>query len=177
MTRIFSIPHATRIEHSTNLFFEKSSVMENPYSSPKPNLDDNHVMIARRCRGGIGRLTFIGMMIGLNILEYVLLVGMAPYGLTIRICLILLFFMMSLIPVFFRLKNIGMNPWLCLMIFIPVVNLLVALRCIAFPEGYSDTKQLDGAGKIIMGILIGMLALAFMAFFGLIVYFMINRPP
>ena len=59
-----------------------------------------------------------------------------------------------LFPIYFRLKNIGMNPWWCLVAIVPLANLLISIRCLIFPEGYQDTKKLDTAGKVITGIVL-----------------------
>ncbi|MCW0217276.1 MAG: hypothetical protein OJI67_03035, partial [Prosthecobacter sp.] len=70
-----------------------------------------------------------------------------------------------LIPPLFaqsRLKNIGMNPLWCLIMLIPIVGVLIHLRCLILPEGFADTKKMDTAGKVIMGILAALL-LAFVA--------------
>jgi len=51
--------------------------------------------------------------------------------------------LLLLVPVYYRLKNTGMNPWWCLGSLVPIVNLYIWFRCFLFPEGYSKTKKLD----------------------------------
>jgi len=53
-----------------------------------------------------------------------------------------------------RLKNMGYSGWWSVLIFVPLANLLVGLRCLICPAGYADTKRLDLAGKIITGIVV-----------------------
>ena len=68
-------------------------------------------------------------------------------------------FAVQVIPVYLRLKNIGMNPWWCLLALVPLLNLFVAIRCLVFQEGYVETEQLDKVGKVItasfFGVVIG----------------------
>jgi uncharacterized membrane protein YhaH (DUF805 family) len=51
------------------------------------------------------------------------------------------------VPTFFRLKNIGTNPWWCILMLVPIANFLVWIRCIVLPAGYQDTSKLDTAAK------------------------------
>ena len=59
-----------------------------------------------------------------------------------------IFVSVSFVPAYCRLKNIGMNPWWCLLLLVPIANLLVGFRCLVFQEGYQDTRKLDTAGRI-----------------------------
>ena len=47
--------------------------------------------------------------------------------------------------------------------FVPLLNIIVAVRCVAAPEGYADHKTLDTTGKIIVGIVIALIALLILA--------------
>lgn len=62
-----------------------------------------------------------------------------------------------------RMKNCGYSQLWCLGILVPLLNILVAVRAIACPEGYADHHKLDTAGKI----LIGLSLLAFVAVIGM----------
>ena len=55
-----------------------------------------------------------------------------------------------------RLKNLGHSGWWVLGLFVPILNIVVSVRMLAAPEGYADHKTLDGPGKVIIGVLIGM---------------------
>lgn len=69
----------------------------------------------------------------------------------------------SLIPVYYRLKNIGMNPWGCRLMLVGLVNLLVAIRCFVLQEGYVDTKKHDTSAKVITCIGVGLIILLIVA--------------
>jgi hypothetical protein len=100
-------------------------------------------------------------MMGLAILQNVLLAGVAaadPSG-AAGLMVALLFTAVSFIPVYYRLMNIGMNPWWCLLMLVPIANLLVGIRCLICPEGYADTKKLDTAGKVVTFIVLGLFVL------------------
>lgn len=60
-----------------------------------------------------------------------------------------------------RLKNIGESGWLGLLALIPGVNLWIGYKCLTQQEGYLETKELDGPGKIVRLIFI-----LFLAFLG-----------
>ncbi len=79
--------------------------------------------------------------------------GLASLGLIITCAL-------SFILVVNRLKNIGMSGLWSLLILVPLANLFIGVKCAMCPEGYQDTKKLDTAGKIIAGILIGLVVLS-----------------
>lgn len=42
---------------------------------------------------------------------------------------------------------------------VPLLNIFVGIRCIAYPEGYEDHKTLDTPAKVIIGIFVGLLVL------------------
>ena len=90
--------------------------------------------------GGIGRLPYLGITILLGIVGSLL-----PEG---GVSISLLSFAILLPAVYYRLKNIGMNPWFCALIFVPIANLFIGIRCLIFPEGYQDTRKLDTAGRV-----------------------------
>jgi uncharacterized membrane protein YhaH (DUF805 family) len=55
-----------------------------------------------------------------------------------------------------RLKNLGYSGLWVLGLIVPLLNILVALRCLAAPEGYADHKTLDTPGKVIVGLILGL---------------------
>ena len=58
-----------------------------------------------------------------------------------------------------RLRNIGAHwAWVFALI-VPFLNIYLAWRCLACPEGYVDHKQLDTAGKVVTGLFIGVFVL------------------
>ncbi len=96
--------------------------------------------------GGIGRPAYFFGIIGAGLLSTV------PFGFIVAIAL-------AGILVLYRLKNIGRNEAWAMLIIIPIANLFVTIPCLILPEGYDDTKKLDTAAKIIVGILIAMVVL------------------
>jgi uncharacterized membrane protein YhaH (DUF805 family) len=130
--------------------------MENPYQSP---LDDTLAVPLDeplRDYGGIGRLAYVG---------YSFLVGVVANGLAVAAAgteagpailgiAVIGLIAMSLYVVVQRLKNMGYSAWWSLLIFVPLANILVGLRCLICPQGYADTKKLDTAGKVVTGIVV-----------------------
>lgn len=55
----------------------------------------------------------------------------------------MIFLGIMIIPVSFRLKNIGYNPSLCLLIFLPPINTILGWACLCYPEGYADKSKKD----------------------------------
>jgi uncharacterized membrane protein YhaH (DUF805 family) len=76
---------------------------------------------------------------------------------------VLLLIPLSYMLTAYRLKNIGDNPWCCLLMLIPIVNLILQIRCFLFQEGYADTKRLDAAGKTISWLLFSIFILLLLA--------------
>jgi hypothetical protein len=145
---------------------QKGKAMENPDSSPQASVAPEATALQTPLHyGGIRRLPYLGIMIGLAIFQNVLLAGIASTDRTGGATLIvaILFMIISCIPVYYRLKNIGMNPLWCLATLVPILNLLVGIRCLVFQEGYADTKKLDTAGKVITFIVLGLFVLVVIA--------------
>jgi uncharacterized membrane protein YhaH (DUF805 family) len=69
----------------------------------------------------------------------------------------------SIYIVVMRLKNVGASPWWVLAFIVPLLNIYAGLMCVAFPEGYSQHKQLDGPAKIIIGLFLGVFVLGIAA--------------
>lgn len=64
-----------------------------------------------------------------------------------------------IVPIFFwavaqRLKNIGIQQMWCVLLLVPVINFLLLSGCFICPEGYLQTKKLDRAGKVSVGIIV-----------------------
>ena len=99
-------------------------------------------------------MPYLGIILGLAILQAILAAADPSGGIALLVVVVGSFF-----PVFYRLKNIGMNPWWCLLMIVPIANLFVGVRCLVFQEGYQDTKKLDKAGMIITYIVFGFIGL------------------
>ncbi|WP_367872733.1 hypothetical protein [Luteolibacter sp. Populi] len=73
-------------------------------------------------------------------------------------------------PSYQRLKNAATNPWACLLLIVPVVNLVILFRCYAYQERYGEVKRLDKAGRIVAMIGITLLV----AFLALVAFLMVR---
>lgn len=126
--------------------------MENPYSPPQLiELGTDATLISPRDYGGIGRIAFVGIMIGvwaaISFLDAEI-IAITPGGLAdVTSGLLLLVVLFAACA--YRLKNVGSSPWLCLLLCVPIANLLVGIRCLVCQEGYGDTKKLDTAGGVL----------------------------
>jgi uncharacterized membrane protein YhaH (DUF805 family) len=60
-----------------------------------------------------------------------------------------------------RTRNLGMSGWAVLWTFVPIMNFWIGWRMIACPEGYEDHRTLDTPAKVITGVWIGLILLAF----------------
>ena len=58
-----------------------------------------------------------------------------------------------------RVKNLGMSGLALLWTLVPIMNMWIGWRMFACPAGYEDHRTLDTAGKVISGIVIGLVAL------------------
>lgn len=114
----------------------------NPYQAPQ-SLPAIPLSKPKGYYGGINRITYF-------LFNFVLAITSVFTRENLPLTLILV--VLSLAVIALRLKNIGMNGWFSLMSLIPVLNLLVAYRCIACQEGYADSQRLDGAGRVISWI-------------------------
>jgi len=114
--------------------------------------------------GGIRRLPYFGYSILLNIIAQVLqAVGAANDATALVLLSIPIALGGMFVLAYQRCKNIGMNPWWCLGMIVPLLNIFVGLRCTAYPEGYEDHKTLDGPAKIILGLFVGVIILVIVA--------------
>ncbi len=103
---------------------------------------------------GIGRLAYVGILFGLQIAFKFAAVPIIQKSMSeaiLDLCLILylgvLFAATSL-----RLQNIGHNGWLSVLLIVPIANLVIVFRCYVYPPGYFQTKQLDTAARIMIGV-------------------------
>lgn len=102
--------------------------------------------------GGIGRLGYVLFAIILGVVQVMLtsLVGtLEGEGV-----LIFLFSVLHFVPVCLRLQNLGMSGWWSLLLLVPIGNVAVTFYCLVFPKGYNDTKELDAAGRIMIGVVV-----------------------
>jgi Ca2+/Na+ antiporter len=60
-------------------------------------------------------------------------------------------------PTAMRSENLGFSPLAFIALFIPALNLVFALACLAFPQNFATTKRLDAASAAWI-ICIGLIA-------------------
>ena len=151
--------------------------METPYGAPlELNRSAEGVITTPRQYGGIKRLPYLAIVMALVAVNSVLMATVAAASSSAGSALLIALGLLGLVLVYFRLKNIGMNPWLFLLMLVPILNLLVAFRCLAFQEGYADTRKLDLTGKVIAVAVVG-LFLLFIAFVAVLLMIeMANTP-
>lgn len=114
---------------------------------------------------GIGRLTYVGLMIGIFILTSMMQVGISSKTSGSGVVTLLSLAVM-VVPIVFRLQNIGKSVWWSVLIFIPLANIYIGALCLFAPQGYEQSKQLDKPAKIILGIIIGLIVI--IGLFGLV---------
>ena len=141
--------------------------MENPYQSPETSSQSeaDPVQVPENMPG-IGRAVFWGFVIVWRVTETLIVVALAESGISPVSAIVVTvgFLGVALIPVYYRLKNLGSNPMWCLLSFVPLINLLLFIRCMIFPTGYVLTKQLDTAAKLMIG-LVGIVLVAVVILF------------
>ena len=136
-----------------------------------PVTDGEAAVATQREYGGIGRLVYLGIFLGLVVARIIVGVAMASSGGGPRygqiddasVIVFLIFAVLITIPMYFRIKNIGWHPLLCLLGLIPIVALVVSIPCLLCPRGYADTKKLDVIAKVIVFIILGLLAVGIVA--------------
>jgi hypothetical protein len=103
------------------------------------NLDKNSETIEDEVPihyGGLARYPFIALIVSYLVLD-IYFGNLITHFTTITIL------------TYFRLKNIGIAPWACLVALIPIANLFFLIFCMACQEGFNRTDKLDTPGKII----------------------------
>lgn len=128
---------------------------------------------------GIGRLAYVGLQIGMTIAAYIMLfvvvigAGALDSGGGAFAGLMLVMVLAAVAGIYIgvkRVQNLGMSGWAILWSLVPIMSVWISWRMFACPAGYDDHKQLDTAGKVLTGILIGLIALGvlvnFIAVFG-----------
>ncbi|GAB6164653.1 hypothetical protein JCM19992_06530 [Thermostilla marina] len=119
----------------------------------------------RRSYGGMGRLQYflagLGASFGIGFvggLAGSMMENPAPAILGAQILAVLV----QLVLASQRLQNIGWSPGFAFLLLVPVANFVIGMCLLILPEGYADTKRLDTAGKIVGGILLGVIGLFFL---------------
>jgi hypothetical protein len=130
--------------------------MDNPYQSPDADstVAGSSDSDSKRY-GGIGRFSFALILFGLISLTFLLTSWADSRSVSIGFPLRAWIFLavLAFVGVLPRTRNIGMHPAKALLIFMPIANLILGIRCLAYQEGYEATKKLDKTGKVIAAVI------------------------
>ena len=140
---------------------------DNPFEAPMTDFSaPPRAKALDRVYGGIGRLAYFGYTILVGIVAIILILivaGALPQNPELLFVVQGAQFIAGLFLACWRAKNLGANPWWGLTILIPLYNILVGIRLIAYPPGWEDHRQLDTPGKVIVGLFLGLFALMILA--------------
>ena len=130
----------------------------NPFAATT-TLEAANPVALQRSYGGIGRLAYVGLTVLVNIIFNVVLLLLVAEDTVLFMPVVLVDFGANLWIIAQRITNTGYSRWWCVAIAVPFLNILLAFRLIACPEGYADHRTLDTAGKIMVGLFLAMFAL------------------
>lgn len=146
----------------------------NPFLAP-PTFEETPAtdIVPNKEYPGIGRLAYFGwsLLFGfvLQLLFFIVdqagLINSPESAIAIVGGVLLLNFICSVPVIVLRLHNLGMNGFWVLGLIVPILNLVIAVRLTAAPAGYADHKQLDTPGKILVGLMIGLIVAGLMLVF------------
>ncbi len=135
----------------------------NPYAAPSQESMATEVF-PDRDYGGIGRAAYFGLSFAIGVLNNIVQYAADKAGATgVVLVTAIIGLVVTIVLAVQRLKNLGYSGWWTIGLIVPILNILVGLRCLAAPEGYADHKTLDTAGKIIIGLVIGLFVLVVVA--------------
>ena len=102
--------------------------------------------------GGIGRLSYFLSQIAM--LGVFLLAGAfsGSDGLFLAGAVVLL--VVAILLLYLRFKNQAASGWWVLGTIVPILNIYVAVRAYAYPEGYGVHRKLDGPAKVIAALVL-----------------------
>ena len=86
---------------------------------------------------GMRRLPYFGWSIVIQFVYYALLVvaGESPAVVLLSLAVVMSGSIYLLVQ---RLRNTGSNGWWAALILVPLVNIYIGIKAMAFPEGYDD---------------------------------------
>ncbi|MEW4566862.1 hypothetical protein AB1L88_03255 [Tautonia sp. JC769] len=131
---------------------------DNPYEAPQAELGaSSPSMAVGKTYGGIGRGLYFGLGVLIWLASVVFLVILSlvrPEAYLQGSMFAMLAQIAAMIYVSgLRIRNMGQSAWWGLALVVPVYGLIVLIRCLAYPEGWSDHRTLDPAGKVIGGLI------------------------
>lgn len=121
---------------------------ENLYRAPEGEvLDGSGVPVAGN--GGIGRLLYFFSLLGCFVVGPLVfaiffLRFFDVYQLGSSLGFFFWYLVAPVVPTFYRLRNIGGNPWASLFVLIPVGNVLMMTFGVSAPPGFAEHKKWDG---------------------------------
>lgn len=122
----------------------------NPYTPPQAKLNK---ITKTKHLNGIGRMSFLlGLLTLIFSLFFISYTGLFFY-IAPEIVLIAMFALLLNI-IGLRLKNAGYSAFWGFLILIPIMNILLIMRCLAYPTDYKNTQILDANGKIVTVIFV-----------------------
>jgi Ca2+/Na+ antiporter len=71
------------------------------------------------------------------------------HGVSFTVCAWIFLGILAVFGVLPRAINMRMHPAKFLLTFVPIVNLILLLRCLIYPEGYEPSRRVDKTGKIV----------------------------
>ncbi len=164
LAEIGSIPQVAPVQASNNPY-QVSERTRNALDEPRQG-----AMIEYP---GYGRLRYFLITMVFTILCYAIAaaIGFAMYGskpnIGVVVLVVIAVFSAMLAGSIYigvqRLKNLGMSGLALFWMFVPFMNMWLGWRMIACPPGYEDHRTLDTPAKVITGIWIGSMVLAFAA--------------
>lgn len=145
----------------------------NPFAAPTNYGDVTGGTGRWRDYGGIGRLAYFGCSFLANLVYQGLQkVGRDERSPTLLLAAIAVLVIATVAIGFQRCRNMGANGWWALGLFVPILNIVVGIKCIACPAGYQDHKTLDGPGRVLIGLLVGAIFLVAI----MVIFIMLERP-
>lgn len=128
------------------------------YATPRADLS---VDAAPKDYPGLRRLPYFGWYLIVQVI-YIAAVFAFPEPAAL-VAVVLFMLAASIYLLVQRLRNTGANGWWAAAMFVPLLNIYIGIKALAFPEGYDDHKQLDGPAKIIIGLVVGLMVLGIVA--------------
>ena len=137
---------------------------QNPYQVPATLESSATVVATRDSYGGIGRLAYFGLTMLIAIVYQafagaIRLFVQVEFGVFAILPILVIYVGALMYLVALRNINMGFSPWWCIGIIIPLLNILVGVRCLICPEGYADHKKLDRPAIIVLSVLFSLLLL------------------
>ena len=135
--------------------------MSEVYAAPSAELTTSE---ASASYDGIGRLAYFLRSVALQVVSGFALGTLAAleasdFGIGAVVGYFLMLAGMFYIAVL-RLRNQGASSWWALGLGVPLLNIYVGLRLLAYPEGYADHRTFDTPAKVIIGLFLAVVLIS-----------------